>query len=248
MEGLPILLTPEKADPERQEVINAWIKRGGPVKLLGKYWIKDEGLTTRPIAIYGNQTFSLVLEQIYNLHLISPDDSLIAKLDRKWTKRNISLTSVGELNKDKFPVFAKPVIPKLFLAGVFQTLDDFKERSKGLSDSEQILVSEIVEISAEARSYIMDATVKDFAIYEGSASIEVGINFLKEFVSSNIDQIPRVVVIDLAFNNTLGWFVLEFNACWGAGLNSCNAENVIDCIIEATELPNAKNIRNPPTL
>lgn len=48
------------------------------------------------------------------------------------------------------------------------------------------------------------------------------------------DQLPRVVVIDIAYNQEKGWFVLEFNACWGAGLNNCNAEKVIDCIIGAT--------------
>jgi hypothetical protein len=28
--------------------------------------------------------------------------------------------------------------------------------------------------------------------------------------------------------------ILEFNACWGAGLNNCKAEKVIECIIGAT--------------
>ena len=43
-----------------------------------------------------------------------------------------------------------------------------------------------------------------------------------------------VGIIDLAYSEEAGWFILEFNACWGAGLNSCKAENVIDCIIGAT--------------
>ncbi|WP_394337843.1 hypothetical protein [Chitinophaga silvisoli] len=40
--------------------------------------------------------------------------------------------------------------------------------------------------------------------------------------------------MDLGFNEVLGWFVLEFNASWGAGLNGCRAEKVIDCILAAT--------------
>jgi len=40
----PILLIPEKADPETEQVFDAWAKQGGEVKRLGKYWIKDEEL------------------------------------------------------------------------------------------------------------------------------------------------------------------------------------------------------------
>lgn len=45
---------------------------------------------------------------------------------------------------------------------------------------------------------------------------------------------PQAVVVDIAYSGQTGWFVLEFNACWGAGLNNCNADKVIECIIGAT--------------
>jgi len=78
---------------------------------------------------------------------------------------------------------------------------------------------------------------KDFALYEGAADLVRGRQFISSFVNANKSHLPEVVVIDIAFSEAIGWFVLEFNACWGAGLNSCKAENVIDCIIAATVLP-----------
>ncbi|WP_044219898.1 hypothetical protein [Chitinophaga pinensis] len=65
------LLVPEKTDVEFDQVLATWQKRGGSVRRLGKYWIKDEILAQQPIAIYGNQTFALVLAQIYNVQLLS---------------------------------------------------------------------------------------------------------------------------------------------------------------------------------
>jgi hypothetical protein len=62
----------------------------------------------------------------------------------------------------------------------------------------------------------------------------MGKTFLNDFIDINKNQLPGVVVIDIAYSSDLGWFVLEFNACWGAGLNNCKAENVIDCIVGAT--------------
>ncbi len=235
MDKSVILLIPEKTDIEFEQVFATWAKNGGRIKRLGKYWIKDEELANQPIAIYGSQAFALVLAQIYNVELLSPDDTLIARLEHIWTKRNIQLTKIEHLSETDFPTFIKPVVPKIFLAGIFQNEADFRSATEGLPDEEEILVSTIVHnIQAEARCYVMDGVVKDIALYEGSGDLQGGEKFVAEFAKNNKDQLPRVVVVDIAFSELTGWFVLEFNACWGAGLNNCNAEKVIDCIIGAT--------------
>lgn len=229
------LLIPEKTDIEFEQVFATWTKNGGQIKRLGKYWIKDDELPKQQIAIYGNQTFSLVLAQIYDVALLSPDDTLIARLESKWTKRDIKLRQIGQITAGDFPAFIKPVVPKIFIAGIFQTLADFKEVTAGLQDTEEVLVSGIVDhIQAEARSFIMDGIVKDIALYEGAADLTSGKSFVEDFMKGNANNLPRVVVVDIAFAEEIGWFVLEFNACWGAGLNNCQADKVIDCIIGAT--------------
>jgi hypothetical protein len=235
MDRSTILLIPEKTDSEFEQVFASWTNNGGLIKRLGKYWIKDEEVAKQKIAIYGNQTFAFVLAQIYNIELLSPDDTLVARLDNKWTKRSIELKQIGQITESDFPVFIKPVIPKIFIAGVFENISAFQQVIKGLQDHEEILVSSIVEtIQAEARGFIMNGIVKDLALYEGDADLTAGKIFLSDFVTSNKDQMPDVLVVDIAYNKHLGWFVLEFNACWGAGLNNCSAENVIECIINAT--------------
>ncbi|MFT3827613.1 MAG: ATP-grasp domain-containing protein [Chitinophagaceae bacterium] len=235
MDRPTILLIPEKSDTEFEQVFATWIKNGGQIKRLGKYWIKDEELTKQKIAIYGNQTFAFVLAQIYNVELLSPDDTLIARLGNEWTKRNVELKQINQISEEDFPVFIKPVIPKIFIADIFQTIADFKEATNGLQDTEEILVASIVDnIQAEARIFVKDGIVKDIALYEGAADLASGKEFVSKFISDNKSKLPNVVVVDIAFSEQTGWFILEFNACWGAGLNGCNAEKVIDCIIDAT--------------
>jgi hypothetical protein len=58
-----ILLIPEKTDIEFEAVEAVWTARGGQIRRLGKYWISDETLFNQPLAIYGNQTFAMVLAQ-----------------------------------------------------------------------------------------------------------------------------------------------------------------------------------------
>lgn len=229
------LLIPQKTDIEHEQVFSAWIENGGQVKRLDKFWIKDEELTKHRIAIYGNQAFAFVVAQIYNVELLSPDDTLVARLEGKWTKRTIQLRQIGQLSAKDFPTFIKPVVPKIFIAGIFQNIEDFKKVTEGLSDTEEILISTIIpDIQAEARCYIMNGVVMDLAFYEGSADLQAGEKFAADFIAENKGRLPQAVVVDIAYSGQTGWFVLEFNACWGAGLNNCKAEKVIDCIIGAT--------------
>src|SRR4030095_1994921 len=102
------LLIPEKADIEFEQVFETWTHKGGIIKRLGKYWIRDEELAKQPIAIYGNQAFSLVFAQVSNVELISPDDALSAKRENKWIKRKIELKEIGEITQADFPLFVKP--------------------------------------------------------------------------------------------------------------------------------------------
>lgn len=229
------LLIPEKTDVEFDQIVLAWQQRGGDLKRLGKYWVKDDTLAGRPIVIYGNQTFALVLAQIYNVQLVFPDDTLIARLEPTWTKRMVRQLMISELRGTDFPAFIKPVIPKLFLAGIFQTQADFNTVVAGLQDTETILLSDIIpDIQAEARSFVNNGVIADIALYEGAADLTSGRQFLSAFIAAHQNELPEVVVIDIAYSEQRGWFVLEFNACWGAGLNNCNAELVMDCITGAT--------------
>lgn len=235
MDASITLLIPQKTDVEHEQVFSAWQKNGGQIKRLDKFWIKDDELAKGRIAIYGNQAFAFVVAQIYNVELLSPDDTLVARLDKKWTKRTVQLKQIGQLSAQDFPTFIKPVIPKIFTAGIFQNIEELKKVADGLQDTEETMVSNIIDIiQAEARCYVKDGIVRDIAFYEGVADLQEGEKFVTDFVAANKEQLPGVVVVDIAFSEQTGWFVLEFNACWGAGLNNCNAEKVIDCIIGAT--------------
>ncbi|MBC9914950.1 ATP-grasp domain-containing protein [Chitinophaga varians] len=232
---LPILLMPEKTDVELEAVAAAWESRGGEVRRLGKYWVRDETIAGRPVAVYGNQAFAFVLAQLYGAELLSPDDTLITRLGARWRKRTISLREAGALREADFPVFVKPVVPKIFRPGIFDTLADFREALGTLPPEEAVMMSSIVTpITAEVRCFVLNGQVKDMALYEGAADLTAGEAFVNDFLRDHAGDLPAAVVVDIACSPQTDWFVLEFNACWGAGLNSCEAAKVIDCITAAT--------------
>jgi hypothetical protein len=228
-----VLLVPEKTDGERDLVINTWQRLGGKVQRLERFWEKPAGLEGRKVAIYGNDTFAQVVAQVFGVQLLSPDDSLISHLSVAWTKRAIVIRTLADLTQANFPQFIKPVVPKQFKAKVYQSLSELAAETEGLSRQSQVLVSQVVEIMAEARGFILGDKLMDVALYEGNADIEAGKVFLTDFIKSQPDM-PPCYVVDSGYNPKQGWFIVEFNACWGAGLNGCNAEKVIVCILEAT--------------
>ncbi|MEY3444238.1 MAG: hypothetical protein RLZZ519_2519 [Bacteroidota bacterium] len=228
------LLIPAKSDQERDRVAQAWEAAGGIVLRVEKFWVKPDLAENEAVAIYGNDTFAQVLAQVLSLHLHSPDDALIGRISKEWTKRNVMLRNLVDLVESDFPLFVKPVIPKQFAAAVYQSLSTLQAATLDLPGKEAVLTSEKVEISAESRFFVLDGEVQASALYEGEGDLAEAELLVSAFALAHASDLPRTYVVDLAFNPELGWFLLEFNSAWGAGLNGCDPQKVLQCIAAAT--------------
>ena len=230
-----VLLIPEKIDSERDSVAEIWEQLGGNVVRIGKFWNKPELERGSRLTIYGNDTFSLVLAQVLSVNLIMPKDELIAELKPDWLKRNIEIIELKNVRQLDFPVFIKPVKPKIFKSSIYDSLDQFKENIEGIEDNELVIVSDVINVEKEVRSFILDNVIQDLAYYEGQGDIQEPKDFIEEFLKDSTIKFPRTYVLDIGFNEELGWFIIEFNSSWGAGLNYCDPKKVLDCIKAATE-------------
>ena len=163
-----------------------------------------------------------------------PQDEIIAELDYPWTKRHIQIKLINTLKEINFPKFIKPAKPKLFPAKVYKSLPEIKQNITDMPDNEQVIISEIICIDKEVRAFILNNQVQDLAFYEGEGDIQEPKIFIENFLKESNTKLPLTYVLDLGFNQQSGWFIIEFNASWGAGLNFCNPEKVLDCIFAAT--------------
>jgi len=224
-----LLLIPDKPDLERDNLAKVWEQNGGQVSRVGKFWIKPETQGKR-VSIYGYDSFCLVLAQLLEIEMLMPKDEMIAHLDNKFIKRKIELVQLSNLSEIEFPKFIKPVTPKLFKAEVFTSIENLKTVTAHIEDFEILICSEIIEVKKEVRSFILNREIKDLAFYEGTGDIEAPRQFINDFLKEVDLDLPATFVLDLGFNETLGWFVIEFNSSWGAGLNFCNPEKIVECI------------------
>lgn len=229
-----LLLIPEKADLERDSLAKFWVKNGGEVMRIGKFWMKPETQNKR-VTIYGNDTFALVLAQVLNLKLLMPKDEDIAKIGHEFLRRKIEIISVKNLNQIQFPKFVKPVKPKLFKAGIFNSLNSLSSALNDIEKEELLICSEIVEVEKEVRAFILNKKILDLAYYEGNGKLEKAKIFIESFLNKSKLNLPQSFVLDIGCGKEENWFIIEVNSSWGAGLNSCNPEKVLKGIREATK-------------
>ena len=228
------LVIPDKADIERDAVAFAWQENHGQVLRLGRFW-EPPALDTKNVRLYGSDSFCLVLAQILNLQLISPDDDVILKLSGHWLGRKVFASTLGQAVCLDFPCFVKPLTPKLFKADIYSDLAALEAACDNLPQETVILCSEIISIQAEARTFIKDGQVLTCAVYEGDAETSLSAHaFVQQMLDESKHLFPSTCVIDVALKSTGEWVFLEANATWGAGLNGCNPQAVAECIAQAT--------------
>lgn len=220
------LLVPAKGDIERDRVAEAWEKSKGPVLRLDRFWDRPD-VNPAAARVYGNDTFCLVVAQILELDLVSPPDDFLIGLDRRWLGRQVDLMALEEAASVSYPKFAKPLVPKQFTAAVFRTEEALRSETQGLDPTTLMQVSDVVEIEAEARCFMMDQRAMTAAFYEGDGDTGAVCQFVED-LAADID-LPKTAVLDVGVVDG-ELVVVEANASWGAGLNGCDPEMVVDCL------------------
>ena len=142
--------------------------------------------------------------------------------------RVVQLGGRGALD---YPCFVKPVVPKQFRAAVFASQEELATETRGLGDDAEVLVSEVVNIRAEARSFVLDGVVQACALYEGEGDVDLAAKTC-ERIARALD-LPRASVLDVGLLKDGRWVFIEANAAWGAGLNGCDPHSVLACIAVA---------------
>lgn len=224
------LVVPDKTDSERDSVAASWAAHGGHVLRLGRFW-EPPPLEPNLVKLYGNDAFCLVIAQLLGLQLVSPPDDLLLRAPSTLVKRQVALATLASAG-EALPAFIKPLTPKQFRAGSFANLPALAAETRGLPTDTPVIVSEIVDLLAEARTFVLDSAVRDCAIYAGSASASEAEAFAS--VAARDLDLPATCVLDVGFVPDRGWVLIEGNPAWGAGLNGCQAERVLPCIAEAT--------------
>lgn len=202
---------------------------------LNKFWEPPSFSKETNLHLYGPDNFVLVLSQLLSLDLVSPDDGLLEQLELRFVKRGIQIIAHEEIDELDYPIFIKSVIPKFLPAKIYANSSSLETQFLKTEKAVQLITSEIIEIKKEVRLFILDQKILDAAFYEGEGDPKAAIHFANEFLANTSVLFPDSFVLDLGWSPQLDWFIVEFNASWGAGLNGCDPKKVWPAIARATK-------------
>lgn len=230
----PTLVVPPRPYPEQTPVHDAWRRRGGRVHRVSRL---DEPLDVprEQVRLYGDYAFCVLVAGALALELVSPPDDLLLTPGSEWLQREVSGSTLEMLLQADFPLFVKPLAPKLFPAVVYPSRKALARDTRGLIGSTPVLVTEPVQWECEVRCLVLEGRVLSCSVYEGEGSPGEARQFARTFAEHH--DVACTYVLDVGRVRGRGWGVLEANPVWGAGLNGCDPDAMADCVAAATCAP-----------
>ena len=131
---------------------------------------------------------------------------------------------------DRSTALMDQMLHKLILVSEIDGRTSTTEKIEVLNFCNAILADRMTETQKSESGLQVEIS----AIYEGEGDLAEAELLVSAFAQAHASDLPRTYVVDLALNPDLGWFMLEFNSAWGAGLNGCDPQKVLHCIAAAT--------------
>jgi hypothetical protein len=234
--GLTLVVS-SRPVPDKDRIASSWSRAGGVVLHLEKSW-EPPPLQSPGVRLYGNQVFCTELSTRLNLSLVAPPDDFIFRIDPRFVKRSVHLSTLRELAELDRPVFLKPLQQKLFPAGIYSSFDDLSFQCCSIPDSTLVIKAEVVEFASEYRLFVLNRQIVAMGCYLGMHKSHGLIRFFRKLIGTCV--VPDAFVLDLGYIPHRGWAVVEANPAWGSALRGCHAAGATTCIAFATRAHNGE--------
>jgi hypothetical protein len=169
--------------------------------------------------------------------LQAPEDWL-ARLPRTWTGRDIVTMPIREAYEIRRPAFIKSPNDKQIRAMVYADGSRLPGPDEVDAATTMVLVSDVVEFSAEYRLYLLDGAVHTGSRYaeDGRLSLgplsEAAAAFGASLLAECGQTLPTAIVVDVG--RTEGqWAVIEANAAWASGMYTSDPSRALDTLLRA---------------
>ena len=136
-------------------------------------------------------------------------------------KRRIEKRTLGEARALTEPAFVKPADGRKGFEGAVHT--GAADLPSAPPDDTPVLVADPVTWEIEVRCFILEGRVAGLYVAELLAEVDV----------------PPAIVIDIGRIEGRGWAVVEANSAWGAGVDGCAPQRVLDVSARAC-IPRAR--------
>ncbi|MBV1852859.1 ATP-grasp domain-containing protein [Catellatospora tritici] len=247
--GADFLVLPPRPDRTAELLAAAAGRRGLAVERLTGPVVPDRLRRSGGGHLYGGPIFTAAVAADLDLALLEPDDDWLTRLPYEYTRRDITLTTLGEARWSRAPMFVKQPRAKDLAAGVYADGSRLPGNDRHPADT-PVLVSEIVTFLVEYRLFVLDGAVHAASRYAVSGRLDPAsldacrdraavLDFAADLLDACADSLPSAVVVDvgLAADPDRGdehWAVVEANMAWFSIGYAADPDRVLDVLLRAS--------------
>jgi hypothetical protein len=243
-----ILVLPPRPDSTAHLLATAAGQRGVAVAQLTGASVPDHLRNTGRAHFYGGPILAGQVAADLGIAPIEPADDWLTRLPYAYTRRDITLTTLGEARWSRTPVFVKPPRDKTLPAGVYADGGRLPGADRYPSDM-PVLVSDVVTFVVEYRLFVLDGTVHTASRYavhgrldpaplEESTDRDAVRAFADDFLDACAGDLPSAVVVDIGLTSDPDrgdehWAVVEANMGWFSSSYAADPDRVLDVVMRA---------------
>lgn len=187
--------------------------------------------------LYAGPSFADVVAPLLGIAPLEAEPGWLPRLPRELTRREITLVAIGEAYELRRPAFIKSPNDKNIPAMIYS--DGSRLPGPDAVDRETtVLVSNIVDFTAEYRLHLLDGVVYAGSQYAEHERLHLGppsadaLAFGTDILAGYGHTLPSAIVVDVGLIDG-HWAVIEANAAWASGAYEADPDLVLDVVLRA---------------
>ncbi|MFG2286669.1 ATP-grasp domain-containing protein [Streptomyces sp. NPDC048595] len=243
------LVLPPRLTASAEAVRDAAHRRGLRTVQLPTFAVPD-GL--RAGHLHAGPSFADVVAPALDIALLQAPEDWLARLPYDYTRREILAMPIREAYELRRPAFVKSPNDKEIRAVVYTDGSRLPGPDQ-LDPQTPVLVSDVVEFTAEYRLHLLDGAVHTGSQYAERGKLRLGplpsdaSAFGAELLDAYGHTLPTAIVVDVGVVDGR-WAVVEANAAWASGIYAADPRRALDVVLRAAGPIGAFGTRDRPYL
>ncbi|MFY1620298.1 ATP-grasp domain-containing protein [Micromonospora sp. WMMD736] len=187
--------------------------------------------------LHAGPSFADAVAPLLGIAPLEADPGWLTGLPRELTRRDITMVDIGEAYELRRPAFIKSPNDKSIPAMIY-TDGSRLPGPDAVDRGTPVLVSDIVDFTAEYRLHLLDGVVHTGSQYAAHGRLHLGPPstdaqaFGTDLLAGYGHTLPSAIVVDVGLLDG-HWAVIEANAAWASGAYSAEPELVLDVVLRA---------------
>ncbi|SCE92355.1 protein of unknown function (DUF4343) [Micromonospora saelicesensis] len=198
--------------------------------------------------LHAGPSFADVVAPVLGIAPLEAEPGWLTGLPRDLTRREITLVTIGEAYELRRPAFIKSPNDKNIPAMIYT--DGSRLPGPDAVDRQTpVLVSDIVDFTAEYRLHLLDGVVHTGSQYAAHGRLHLGppstdaLAFGTDLIAGYGHTLPSAIVVDVGLVDGY-WAVIEANAAWASGAYVADPHLVLDVVLRAASPTASVNARD----